>query len=379
MKHFKIVATSTIGLEACVKIELKNLGIENVKVENGYLEYEGSEETVIKSNIHLRCADRIYIKMGEFEARTFDELFESTKAIDWEALLPVNANFPVSWVSSVKSKLFSKSDCQRIVKKAIVERLRKAYRTDELPETEGKYAIKLQIEKDNVTILVDSSGDALHKRGYRVKHMEAPIKETLAAGMVMLTGWRGDRFDLIDPMCGTGTIAIEAAMIAKNIAPGVNRKFVSETWSVFDSELWLKVRDDAFSNENEEIEVKIFGSDRDEKAIEIAKENALSAGVDECIEFEVMNFSNLPVSDKRSVIITNPPYGERLMQDLEVEALYYELGKILRNSQKESSWHIITSYETFEKAFGKGADKNRKLYNGGIRCHLYHYQNSKKK
>lgn len=379
MKLFNIVATTTIGLESCVKIELKNLGIENVRVENGYLEYEGTAETVIKSNIYLRCADRVYVKMGEFKAFTFDELFEGTKAIMWEELLPVTANFPISWVSSVKSKLLSKSDCQRIVKKAIVERLRNVYKVDEIPETHSKYAIKVQLEKDLATILIDTSGEALHKRGYRKKHLEAPLKETLAAGMIMLSSWRGDRFNFIDPMCGTGTIPIEAAMIAKNIAPGANRKFISEEWCSLKKELWLKVRDEAFSGEKESIIIKIFGSDSDKKAIEIAKENAIEAGVEECIIFEVKNFTELEKSDERNVIVTNPPYGERLMQDVEVEALYYQLGKSLKANHPESSWHIITSYEAFESAFSKKAEKNRKLYNGGLRCYLYHYQNSKKK
>ncbi|MCX5772996.1 MAG: class I SAM-dependent RNA methyltransferase [Fusobacteria bacterium] len=379
MKLFNIVATTTIGLESCVKIELKNLGIENVRVENGYLEYEGTAETVIKSNIYLRCADRVYVKMGEFKAFTFDELFEGTKAIMWEELLPVTANFPISWVSSVKSKLLSKSDCQRIVKKAIVERLRNVYKVDEIPETHSKYAIKVQLEKDLATILIDTSGEALHKRGYRKKHLEAPLKETLAAGMIMLSSWRGDRFNFIDPMCGTGTIPIEAAMIAKNIAPGANRKFISEEWCSLKKELWLKVRDEAFSGEKESIIIKIFGSDSDKKAIEIAKENAIEAGVEECIIFEVKNFTELEKSDERNVIVTNPPYGERLMQDVEVEALYYQLGKCLKANHPESSWHIITSYEAFESAFSKKAEKNRKLYNGGLRCYLYHYQNSKKK
>lgn len=377
MVSYQLVATTTIGIESCVKNELKNLGIEITKVENGYVEFQGDFDVLVKANIHLRCADRIYMNMKEFQATTFEELFQGVYSIEWEKIIDPLGAFPVSWVSSVNSKLFSKSDIQRIVKKAMVERLKKSHQVSNLPESGAQYAVKIQIEKNRVRVLLDSSGEALHKRGYRKEQLEAPLKESLAAALVYLSQWRGDKFALMDPCCGTGTIVIEAAMIAKNIAPGANRFFISENWVAIDETIWINERDKAYSQEGES-KVKFYASDKDPNAVEIAKKNAERAGVLDCIEFSVLPFEELEKTMERRVIITNPPYGERMTESGDMKHFYEQLGKILKTRFSESSWHIITSFESFEGSFSSKADKNRKLYNGGLRCYLYQFLNRKK-
>ena len=373
MKKYRLIASATMGLESVVKDECKELGFENVETFNGRVEFDGDEKEIVEANLHLRCADRVFIKMGEFKALTFDNLFENIKRLPWENIISADGEFPISWVSSVKCKLFSKSDIQKIVKKAIVERLRVAYQTERLPETGGAYRVKIQAHNDIFLVMVDTSGEGLHKRGYRNLINEAPLKETMAAALVLLSRWKGGDRPLIDPMCGTGTIAIEAAMIARNVAPGVNRNFASEKWPVIPENLWIDLRDDAFSREDYDKEVRIYASDLDEETVEVAKLNAKRAGVDEEIEFKCMNFLELENVAEKGCIVTNPPYGDRLLDEDAVERLYGLMGDIFQMRFPKWSYYIITSYENFEKTFGKKATKNRKLYNGGLKCHYYQY------
>lgn len=368
----RLIASATMGLESVVKEECLDLGFRNIEVFNGRVEFDGDFKDLVKANIHLRCADRIFIKMAEFKAVTYEELFQNIKKIDWQTFIPENGEFPISWVSSVKSKLYSKSDIQKITKKAIVEKLKEKYKREIFLENGSLYAIKIQCHNDNFIVMLDSSGEALNKRGYREKQKIAPIKETMAAALVKLSKWKSDEI-LLDPMCGTGTIVIEAAMIAKNIAPGVNRNFVSEKWEIIDENIWIDARDEAFSNENEDVELKIYASDIDEESISIAKENAKKAGLDDDIIFEVKDFRDVEIKSKYGAIIVNPPYGERLMNDGDIEKLYGDFGDFCKKSFKKWSYYIITSYENFENFFKAKATKNRKLYNGGIKCYFYQY------
>ncbi len=373
MEKVTLIASASMGIEGIIKDECKFLGFENINTFNGRVEFSGTYEDIAKANINLRCADRVYLKMGEFQCRSFEELFQSTLSIPWENLIPEDGCFPVSWVSAVDCKLFSKSDIQRIVKKAIVERLKKQYKCVIFTEKGAKYAIKIQGLKDNFIIMVDTSGEGLHKRGYRYLHNEAPIKETMAAAMVYLSHWKGGELPLLDPMCGTGTIPIEAAMIARRIAPGVNRNFSAEGWNVISKDKWIDARDEAMSKEDHEKVVKIYASDIDEEILEIAKENAKKAGVEDDIDFSCQNMFALEAMDKKGAIITNPPYGERLSDEEGVQRLYTLMGDIYRMRFSKWSMYLITSYEKFEDYFGKKATKNRKLYNGGIKCYFYQY------
>ena len=371
------VASTTMGLESVVKDECFALGFKNIKVFDGRVEFEGDFKDLVKANIYLRCSDRVFIKMAEFKALTYEELFQNIKAINWQDYIDENGEFPISWVSSVKSKLYSKSDIQRISKKAIVEKLKEKYKREIFLENGALYSIKIQCHKDIFIIMLDSSGESLTKRGYRALKMLAPIKETLAAALVYLSKWKADEV-LLDPMCGTGTIAIEAAMIARNIAPGANRNFAAEKWSVIDKNLWTDIRDEAFSNEDLSKELKIYASDIDERSIEIAKENSEKAGVEDDIIFEVKDFKDIESPAKYGAMIVNPPYGERLMGDENIEELYRDFGNFCKKKLSKWSYYIITSYEDFEKAFGKESTKNRKLYNGGIKCYYYQYFGDRK-
>lgn len=376
MKKYKytLIASSTMGLESVVRDECKELGFENVQTFNGRIEFSGNEEEIVKANLHLRCADRVFIKMGEFKALTFDDLFESIKKLPWESVISIDGNFPISWVSSVKCKLYSKSDIQRIVKKSIVNRLKTAYQIDNLTEKGAMYRIKIQAHNDNFVVMIDTSGEGLHKRGYRNLINEAPMKETMAAALVLLSRWNGGEKPLIDPMCGTGTIAIEAGMIARNIAPGVNRNFASEKWHIIPENLWVDLRDEAFSMEDYDKEVKIYASDIDAETLEVAKANAKRAGLEDEIEFRCMNFLELENNyGEKGAIICNPPYGDRLLDDNAVERLYRLMGDIFRMRFPKWSYYVITSFKEFERSFDKKATKNRKLYNGGIECHYYQY------
>lgn len=314
----RLIASATMGIESVVKDECINLGFKNVQTFNGRVEFDGEFEEIIKANIHLRCADRVFIKMAEFKALTYEELFQNIKKINWQDFIEENGEFPISWVSSVKSKLYSKSDIQRIAKKAIVEKLKENYQREIFIENGALFSIKIQCHNDIFIVMLDTSGEGLNKRGYRARKMLAPIKETMAAALVILSKWNPDEV-LVDPMCGTGTIAIEAAMIAKNIAPGVNRKFASESWKIIPENLWIDLRAEAFESEDMNRELKIYATDIDKEAIGVAKENAIKAGVDEDINFEVKDFKDVESTAKYGAIIVNPPYGERLMNDEDIE------------------------------------------------------------
>ena len=370
---YTLIATSTMGVESILAQEIKDLGFKNVVTHNGRVEFDGNIKDIIKANIWLRTADRVYLKMGEFKAFTWDEYFEKVKKMDWISVLPINAEFPVSWVSSVKCKLFSKSDMQRMAKKAIVEKLKIQYKHDYFSEDGALYRIKIIGNKDNFIVMIDTSGTPLHKRGYRAHLNEAPMKETLAAALVKLSKWNGGERPLVDPMCGTGTILIEAAMIARNIAPGVNRRFASEDWHIIDEKLWLDARDEAFTHEDYDKEVRIYGSDLNPETIETAIENAKLAGVENDILFEQKHLLEFESMAEYGSLITNPPYGERLSDLDQVEKLYRTLGDICRMRCKKWSYYVITSHDGFEKLFDKRADKNRKLYNGNLKCRYYQY------
>ncbi len=310
MKKLELIATATFGVEAVVKREIEELGYNIVKSEDAKITFEGDEAAIVRSNLWLRCADRILLKMGEFEARTFEELFQGTKALPWEEWITEDGIFTVNG-SSVKSDLFSISDCQSIVKKAIVERLKQHYKTDWFKETGAEFPVKVTLLKDRATLTIDTSGTGLHKRGYRVVDVKAPIKETLGAALVKLSFFKAGRL-LVDPFCGSGTIAIEAAMIAKNIAPGLSRKFAAERWPAIPKDLWQKYRKEAFESIDNEKEVRILASDISRKAIAAAIENAEEAGVSDCITFEVMPVKDMVAREEFGIIICNPPYGERI-------------------------------------------------------------------
>lgn len=368
-----MVASSTMGLESIVKEECKKLGFQNIQTFNGRVEFDGDFKTLAKANIHLRCADRVFIKMAEFKALSYEELFQEIKKIAWEHWIEEDGEFPISWVSSVKSKLYSKADIQRIVKKAMVERLKDKYKKEIFEETGAKYRIKIQCHNDIFLVMMDTSGEGLNRRGYRSLKNEAPLKETMAAALIYLAKWQGGERAFLDPMCGTGTLAIEAAMIARNIAPGANRNFAAEEWSIIPEDIWIDARDEAFSMEDYEKRVKIYASDIDEETIKIAKKNIERAGVEEDIILTCQDFREVKVEEKAGAMITNPPYGERLLDLVEVEELYRNLGQFCKKHLSKWSYYIITSFESFEKVFGKKASKNRKLYNGGIKCYYYQY------
>ncbi|HBF5317646.1 TPA: class I SAM-dependent RNA methyltransferase [Clostridioides difficile] len=376
MKNYTLISPCFFGMEKMLAREITNLGYEIIKTEDGRITYKTDEFGIAKSNMWLRCAERVHLKIAEFEAKSFDELFENTKRINWSRYIPYGAQFPISKASSIKSKLYSTPDVQAIVKKAIVESLKKSYLEDGLlKEDKEKYPIFVFIHKDKVTISIDTTGDALHKRGYREKANKAPIRETLAAGLIYLTPWKAGRV-LVDPMCGSGTILIEAAMIGINMAPGLNREFISEKWRTLDKKIWWDVRKDAFNKIDNESKSKIYGYDIDEESIDIARENAEIAGVDEYIEFNVGDATQFKSEDEFGFIITNPPYGERLEDKDSVKQLYKELGYAFRKL-KNWSYYLITSYEDFEYEFGQKADKKRKLYNGMLKTNFFQYPGPK--
>lgn len=367
---YKLVATSAMGLEAIVANEVKALGYET-RTENGKVYYEGDELAIARSNMWLRVADRVRIIVGEFPAKTFDQLFEGTKNLPWEQYLPVDAAFPVAG-KSVKSTLYSVPDCQAIVKKAIVERLNKAYkRSGFLAENGPLFKLEVSILKDKVTLTIDTSGSGLHKRGYRVGQGDAPIKETLAAALVTLTRWNPDR-PFVDPFCGSGTIPIEAAMIGQNIAPGTNRAFLSEEWPWMGQDVWDKARMEAEEKANYDQALQIYGYDHNPKMIEIAKENAMEAGFADLIHWEQKDVLDLTVKGENGVMVGNPPYGERLGELEEAEQITKTLGKTMK---KEISWsvYMISPLENFEKLYGSKATKKRKLFNGFIRTDYYQF------
>ncbi|MEK6190655.1 MAG: class I SAM-dependent RNA methyltransferase [Carnobacterium alterfunditum] len=370
MKTFQLVATAASGIEALVGKEIKDLGYE-CQVENGKVFFEGTEKDIAKTNLWLRTADRVKIIVGEFDAYEFDELFEKTKALPWEDLLPMDANFPVAG-KSIKSKLYSVSDCQAIVKKAIVNRLSEVYhRNTRLPETGSLYQLEVALLKDKVTLTLDTTGPSLFKRGYRTAKGGAPLKENMAAALVQLTNWRKDR-PFYDPVCGSGTIVIEAALIGHNIAPGSNRSFSCEEWEWFDQSVFEEVRTEAEAAVDHDIELDIMGTDIDGTMIDIAKVNADEAGVGSSITFKQMQLADFTTEKEYGVILANPPYGERLGEEEEVQKLYKQMGQVYR-PLKTWSKYIITSDLAFETFYGEKATKKRKLYNGALRTDLFQF------
>ncbi len=370
MANIQLIATSTFGLEAVVKREVEQLGYKDITVENGKVTFSCDESGIPRTNLWLRTADRVLLKMGEFKALSFEELFQGTKAFPWEEWITEDGEFTVTG-KSVDSKLFSVSDCQAIVKKAVVEKLKEKYNIEWFKENGPKFTIQVSILKDIATLTIDTSGDGLHKRGYRVKNVEAPIKETLAAAIVSLSYWNSGRV-LLDPFCGSGTIPIEAAMIGRNIAPGLQRSFASESWPRIGETLWKEARKEAFKAIKQDLDINIYASDINPSAVEAAKENAYEAGVDDCIIFDVKDATKVNIKDDYGVIICNPPYGERLGEKREVEELYKKIGNLFRELDTWSIY-VITSNEDFEKLYGKKADKKRKLFNGRIKVDYYQY------
>lgn len=373
MKKLNLIATATMGLESIVAYELKDLGFKNINTLNGKVEYESDLKGVCLSNLWLRCSDRVLIKVGEFDATTFDDLFDKTKELPWGKYIPWKGNFPVAKVASVKSELFAKSTCQSIIKKAVVESLKTHHKTKVLPENGPKFPIRVDIRNNKVTVCLDTSGEGLHKRGYRTGKAKAPLKETMAAALVKLTRWNGTRGPIWDPTCGTGTILIEAAMIAKNIAPGNNRYFISEKWPLIPQKLWVETRDEAYSAERDSVEHRIYGTDVRTRVIKDAIENAKLAGVNDIINFKTKPLGNISSQEEYGTIISNPPYGERLDEEEETMDLYREMGRVFKANFPTWSYYIITPMESFESLFGRKASKKRKLYNGGIKCDYYQF------
>lgn len=370
MTEFKLVATSAMGLESLVADEVKALGYKTTS-ENGKIYFQGDELAIAKTNLWLRVADRVRIVAGEFEATTFDDLFEQTKAIPWERFLPVDAEFPVAG-KSVKSTLYSVPDCQAIVKKAIVERLKIAYkRIGFFDESGPLFKLEVSILKDKVTLTIDSSGTGLHKRGYRLAQGDAPLKETLAAALVKVSRWNPNR-PFVDPFCGSGTIAIEAAMIGQNIAPGYNREFLSEEWPWINKNIWDQVREEAEDLAKYDQPLDISGFDYDPRMIKVAQENAAGAGFMDLIKFQTCDVRDLRLEGLNGVMVGNPPYGERLGEVEEAEEITQELGRIMKNYP---SWsvYMLSSLENYEKMYGHRATKKRKLFNGFIRTDLYQF------
>jgi len=369
-KQFEIVATATFGLEAIVKREIEALGYKITDSRNGRLTYLGDWRAVVKSNLWLRCADRVYVKTAEFKAFEFEELFQKTYAIPWEEWLPENAHFIVTG-SSAWSKLHSVPACQSIIEKAMAKRLCEKYNLEWLPKNGPVYTIRFMFQKDECVILIDSSGRGLHDRGYRVKSVPAPIKETMAAALVSLSFFKPGRI-MVDPFCGSGTIAIEAAMMARNQAPGLSRKFDCTYWTNVPESIWKEEKAAAFKAINQDAQFRIIASDIDSRAIKIAKRNAEEAGVDDCIEFKVMDVKNLKSEGEGGMIIGNPPYGQRIGNDEEIDAIYENLRYFLKINPTWSLF-LITPDKTFETKMGREADRRRKLFNGDIESCYYQY------
>ncbi|MBD1381648.1 THUMP domain-containing class I SAM-dependent RNA methyltransferase [Metabacillus arenae] len=371
MGKLTLIATAAMGLEALVAKEVKDLGYE-CTVENGKVTFEADETAICRTNLWLRTADRIKLKIGEFQATSFDELFEKTKALNWGDYIPANAEFPVVG-KSVKSKLASVPDCQKIVKKAVVDHLKKYHNmtSDWFSEQGPLYRIEVALHKDTATLTIDTSGTGLHKRGFRIDQGEAPLKETLAAALIMLTNWNPEK-PFVDPFCGSGTIPIEAALIGQNIAPGFNREFVSETWDWIGKEKWQKARMEVEDLANYDQAIDIHGYDIDHKMIDVAKTNAEEAGFADLIQFKQMQVRDFTTSKEYGVIVGNPPYGERLGEKRAVEKMYEEMGQAFHGLDTWSIY-MLTSHEGFEKFYGKQATKKRKLFNGFIKTDFYQF------
>ena len=376
MSIYEFAAPCHFGMEAVLKREVLSLGYEISSVENGRVMFRGDAQAVARANIFLRTAERILLVVGRFRAESFDELFEAVKALPWEEFIAEDGKFWVAKASTAKSRLFSSSDIQSIVKKAIVERLKQTYRTEWFSEDGDSFPLRVFILNDEVTIALDTTGESLHKRGYRKLTGTAPVSETLAAALIMLTPWYKDRI-LIDPFCGSGTFPIEAAMIGANIAPGMNRSFTAEDWKhILPKKGWYDAVTEADDLIREDVEMSIQGYDIDAEAVRNAMANARLAGVDQYIHFQQRPVSELRSPKKYGFIITNPPYGERLEEKEALPALYTEMGQAFR--QLDSwSWFVLTAYENAEKYIGRKADKNRKIYNGMIRAYFYQFMGPK--
>lgn len=376
MRRFELIAPCHFGMEAVLKREIIDLGYDVTEVTDGRVTFFGDEEALCRANVFLRSAERILIKVGSFHAETFEELFQGTKALPWEEYIPTDGKFWVAKAGSVKSKLFSPSDIQSIMKKAMVERLKEVYHTNWFEESGNSYPIRVFLLKDEVTVGLDSTGESLHKRGYRKLTAKAPIAENLAASLIMLTPWRGDRI-LVDPFCGSGTIPIEAAMMAANMAPGMKRDFTAMNWdNVITKSLWADAREEANDLVDLSVQTDIQGYDIDDKMVYIARENAKLAGVDGLIHFQRRGVEALSHPKKYGFIITNPPYGERLEEKEALPALYKTIGE--RYAALDAwSMYLITAYEQAERDIGRKADKNRKIYNGMMKTYYYQFMGPK--
>ena len=376
MKTFELIAPCHFGLEAVLKKEILDLGYEISLVEDGRVTFIGDDEAICRANGFLRTAERVLLKAGSFKAETFEELFQGTRNIPWEDFIPEDGKFWVAKASSIKSKLFSPSDIQSIMKKAMVERLKNRYGVTWFPENGASYPLRVFLYKDMVTVGIDTSGESLHKRGYRTLTSKAPITETLAAALILLTPWNRDRI-LVDPFCGSGTFPIEAAMMAANMAPGMNRSFLAEEWrNVIKRKCWYEAMDEAGDLVEEDVQVDIQGYDVDGDIVKAARTNAQSAGVDHMIHFQQRPVSALSHPKKYGFIISNPPYGERIEEKENLPALYREIGE--RFAALDAwSMYLITSYEDAQKYIGRKADKNRKIYNGMLKTYFYQFMGPK--
>lgn len=371
-KVYELYAPCHFGMEAVLKREIIDIGYEISRVEDGRVYFMGDDEAIARCNLWLRTTERVMIKIAQFRAITYEELFQGTRAIRWQDYIPQNGKFWVTKATSISSKLFSPSDIQSVMKKAMVEKLKTVYRTDWFPEDGASYPLRVTINKDIVTIGLDTTGDSLHKRGYRTNTVKAPITETLAAALIMLTPWNGERI-LVDPFCGSGTFAIEAAMIAANMAPGLNREFLSQTWeNIVSKKCWYDAIDEANELVDLDVDTDIQGYDIDAFAVKAARANAENAGVENLIHFQERSVDKLSHPKKYGFIITNPPYGERLEEKENLPAIYQSLGKRFK-ALDDWSMYLITAWEDAEKAIGRKADKNRKIYNGMMKTYFYQF------
>ncbi len=376
MEVFELIAPCHFGLEAVLKREIQDLGYEVSLVEDGKVTFQGDAQAICEANIFLRTAERVLLKVGKFRAETFDELFEAVKALPWEQYLPENGKFWVTKATSVKSRLFSPSDIQSIVKKAVVERLKERYHREWFPEDGPEYPLRITFLKDEAVIAIDTSGVSLHKRGYRRLSSKAPITETLAAALILLTPWKQDRI-LVDPFCGCGTFPIEAAMMAAHMAPGMNRSFTAEAWTnLIAKKYWYEAVTEANDLLDDTVKTDIQGYDIDPAMVKAARENARDAGVDHMIHFQARPVKDLNHPKKYGFLFANPPYGERLEEKTALPALYRELGEAM---ERLDSWsfYLITGYEEAERHIGRKAAKNRKIYNGMLKTYFYQYPGPK--
>ena len=376
MRRFELIAPCHFGMEAVLKKEIIDLGYDVTEVSDGRITFYGDEEALVRANVFLRTAERILIKIGRFHAETYEELFQGARALPWEDYIPKDGKFWVAKAGSVKSKLFSPSDIQSIMKKAMVERLKEKYHIEWFKEDGESFPIRVFLMKDEVTVGLDTTGESLHKRGYRKLTSKAPIAENLAASLIMLTPWRGDRV-LVDPFCGSGTFPIEAAMMAANIAPGMNRSFTAESWGhIVEKQNWYDAVDEAREMMDLSVETDIQGFDIDDSMVTIARQNAKMAGVDKLIHFQRRSVADLSHPKKYGFIITNPPYGERLEEKAALPALYKTIGERYRNLDSWSMY-LITAYDQAEEYIGRKADKNRKIYNGMMKTYYYQFMGPK--